>query len=157
MSGWGGGRCAEAHPKARWVVRVTWEPWRVLVGLIAIFPSTFAFAQDCSNPQTRMVTEQCAALHYEQSDAELNAIYNQIRSRLKSDAEAAAMLLNAQRNWLTFRDAECEFQSHKGFRGLRRLALNNCLDQLTQQRSAQLELYLNCQEGDIGCPVPSGN
>ena len=139
------------------VVGFIWGRRNLLASLVALFPAAVAFAQDCSKPPTRMFAEQCAAASYERTDAELNATYKAIQSRLENDPEATAHLLIAQRNWIAFRDAECMFQSEKDLGGLRRLTLNTCLDQLTQQRSAQLSLYLNCEDGDVGCPVLPGD
>ncbi|MBL6280539.1 DUF1311 domain-containing protein, partial [Micromonospora fiedleri] len=90
------------------------------------------------------------------ADNELNALYQQITGRLKSDPDRKKLLIGAQRSWIAFRDAECKF-SASGVEGgsVYPLIYSNCITELTRARVATFKNYLKCQEGDMGCPVPS--
>jgi len=99
---------------------------------------------------------QCASQQHAAADKELNALYQQITNRLKGDPDRKKLLLGAQRSWIAFRDAECKF-SASGVEGgsVYPLIYSNCVTELTQARVETFKTYLKCQEGDLGCPVPS--
>jgi len=94
----------------------------------------------------------------QKADAELNASYRQIRERLKGDAAKTDLLAKAERAWVAFRDAECAFAA-SGVEGgsVQPTVLAGCRADLTQKRVEELKEYLACEEGDLSCPVPSGN
>lgn len=90
------------------------------------------------------------------SDAELNSVYNQIAQRLRDDAETTKVLVAAQRSWVAFRDAECTLPNSRATDGgVYPMNYSMCLDGLTQLRTKELKVYLNCEEGDMRCPVPA--
>ena len=92
---------------------------------------------------------------FAKADTALNAAYREVENRLADDADGKARLVAAQRAWLTFRDAECRFQSGAVEGGSAApLAEASCKAALTESRTEQLNAYLNCEEGDITCPVP---
>ncbi|MGH6862282.1 MAG: lysozyme inhibitor LprI family protein, partial [Phyllobacterium sp.] len=95
---------------------------------------------------------------YQKSDAELNKLYRQIEARLKGDADTTKLLVSAQKAWVAFRDAECNFSS-SGVTGgsVYPFVSSSCLDGMTQSRITDLKGYLACTEGDMSCPVPSAN
>ena len=130
----------------------------LLTGVFILLYGSISFADECTNPQTQMALSDCAARSLEESDASLNLVYGELRKRLADDPDTTELLVNSQRNWMAFRDAECEFSSS----GVRTgsaypLMLSTCLDQLTQQRTSGLKVYLKCVEGDMGCPIPPEN
>jgi uncharacterized protein YecT (DUF1311 family) len=80
-------------------------------------------------------------LNYEASDKRLNEVYKQLISQLRG--EERALLSEAQIGWIKLRDKTCEFEVYKsrggtGYGGF----INECLDRLTKQRTAELEKYL---------------
>ena len=76
-------------------------------------------------------------------------------ARLKDDADTRKRLVQAQRDWIRFRDAECDFQTAGAAGGsVMPMLVAQCRDDLTQARVKAFEGYLNCEEGDLGCPVP---
>jgi uncharacterized protein YecT (DUF1311 family) len=129
----------------------------VLWALLWFFPFS-AMAQDCADPTDQVTMNACAQASFQRSDAELNSTYKKIMTLLADDPDAKAALVDAQRAWISFRDADCAF-SASGVAGGSAYAMiyTNCLDGTTQQRLGDLDYYLNCQEGDLSCPVPSGN
>ena len=90
------------------------------------------------------------------ADAELNALYRQITARLKDDQATTKLLVAAQRAWVAFRDAECDFSaSGVSGGGALGMILAICLDRLTSKRIDDFKNYLKCQEGALDCPVPA--
>ena len=129
-----------------------------LIGMLLVLPMSAALAEDCSSPQTQLAMNQCAAESLNKSDAGLNRAYGQIKQRLKGDHDATNLLIVSERSWVTFRDAECKFASVGVVTGsIYPMIFSSCLDRLTKARTAELKIYLNCEEGDMGCPVPPAN
>jgi uncharacterized protein YecT (DUF1311 family) len=119
--------------------------------LLAALP---AAAQDCPD-QSQSGLTQCAASAYKKTDAALNATYKQIMGRLKGDEATAKSLVTAQRAWIAYRDAECDFLTSGAAGGtIQPMLVAQCLDTLTSQRVDDLKALLNCEEGDLSCPVP---
>lgn len=103
---------------------------------------------DCSNledlPQTGL--NFCAYSEFETADAELNAVWVNLRAELRSnEAETAEFsgwfekALLAQRNWLAYRDSQCEAEAFS-FNGgsMQSMAVSGCLTRLTNARVAEL-------------------
>lgn len=102
----------------------------------------------------RMRVDPAADL--ETADRELNDVYRQVEGRLSDDPDATSRLLHAQRAWIAFRDAECTFQSSGEDGGsVAPIIVAGCRANLTMDHTAQLKVYLNCEEGDLSCPVPA--
>ena len=123
---------------------------------LALVPATIVHAQDCANAGTQAAMNICADQAYKKSDAELNAIYRQISGRLKDDKDSTRLLVSAQKSWLAFRDAECAFSTSASAQGsIYPMLVAQCRDGMTRKRTAELKVYLQCEEGDLSCPVPS--
>ncbi|MCX2545253.1 lysozyme inhibitor LprI family protein [Pseudomonas sp. COW5] len=129
---------------------------RLLLALTPfLFTSVAHAAVDCANASDQATMNQCAGQEYKAADKELNAVYQQITARLKDNAEGKKLLISAQRAWIGFRDAECNF-SASGVAGgsVYPLIYSNCLTSVTKVRIEALKQYLKCEEGDLSCPVP---
>ena len=134
----------------------------VLTAAMVLATQAFAFAQDemdkCLDAESQSVMNECADTVFKESDKKLNTLYKQIESRLSDDADTKKLLVQAQRDWVKFRDAECSFQTAAAVGGSVLPALvAMCMDGLTQTRVKDFEGYLNCEEGDLSCPVPAAN
>ena len=117
-----------------------------------------AVAQSCGDFETQWEINDCAGQLFKRSDAELNRLYHEIKARLADDSDSLGLLVEAQRGWIVFRDAECAFSANGVKTGsVYQFIHAMCLDQLTQARIAQLKYYLSCEEGDMSCPVPWAN
>ncbi|MGH6760220.1 MAG: lysozyme inhibitor LprI family protein [Phyllobacterium sp.] len=124
-----------------------------LICLALITPSR---AQDCDNAESQHELNECAGASYKKSDKALNAAYQNILKRLKNDAETKKLLTQAQRAWISYRDAECTFATAASADGsIYPMLVASCKDELTQTRTKDLKTYLSCEEGDMSCPVPS--
>jgi len=128
---------------------------RLLLALTPLLFTSMAFAVDCENASDQATMNQCAAQQNAAADKELNALYQQITSRFKSNPDGKKQLVGAQRAWVAFRDAECRF-SASGVEGgsVYPLIYGNCTTELTKARVQTFKQYLKCQEGDLSCPVP---
>ncbi len=107
-------------------------------------------APDCSDPQTQMDMNQCAAADLEAADGELQTAYDRLVSRLSKEDKAA--LRTAERAWIGFRDAWCDFQA-AGVEGgsMYPQVVASCLAEETRRQSARLSQQLDCEEGDVTC------
>jgi uncharacterized protein YecT (DUF1311 family) len=113
-------------------------------------------AEDCDAPnRSQADVNNCYGNLYKASDAQLNALYTQIGGRLKDAKETTRLLVTAERAWVAFRDAECDF-SASGVAGVPVFGMIHaiCLDRLTNKRIDDYRTYLKCQEGALDCPVP---
>ncbi|WP_027925509.1 lysozyme inhibitor LprI family protein [Pseudomonas sp. URMO17WK12:I12] len=130
---------------------------RFFLALAPVLFTSMAFAVDCDNATDQATMNQCAAQQNAAADKELNALYQQITTRLKAEPERKKLLVGAQRAWVAFRDAECKF-SASGVEGgsVYPLIYSSCTTDLTKARVQTFRNYLKCQEGDVGCPVPGG-
>jgi len=119
----------------------------------------FAFAQDkCADAEDQATMNECADASFKESDKKLNELYKQIEARLSDDADTKKLLVQAQRDWVKFRDAECSFQTAGSAGGSAiPMLIAMCMDGLTQSRINDFEGYLNCEEGDLSCAVPAAN
>jgi len=127
-----------------------------LAGVVAVtLAAGHGTAQDCSAPADQQAMTACAGMAFEAADAELNARYREVVARLSGNPEARDLLVQAQRAWIAFRDGECAFAS-AGVAGgsIHPMIVTSCRTRLTEARTADLEGYLACAEGDLACPLP---
>ena len=103
---------------------------------------------DCIDPQSQMEMTYCAAVDYEKADADLNAIWPEIVAAARASDEYVAeqvagtdvpttleALRAAQRAWIKFRDAQCEYEAYEMFGGTGQPMLGSlCLARLTRER-----------------------
>lgn len=103
---------------------------------------------DCVDPQTQFELTYCAGVDYELADAQLNALWPDIVAAAKSNDENVAELARergvpttlealrtAQRAWITFRDAQCEYEAYEMFGGSGQPMVGSlCLARLTRER-----------------------
>ena len=107
-------------------------------------------ALDCDNAQTQTEMNICAAEEFAASDAELNAQWELTAAAMKAlDAETDRetdkqpghfeTLLEGQRAWLKFRDAQCLAESFKARGGsMQPLLVSQCKTYMTELRIEQL-------------------
>ncbi|MBZ9711493.1 lysozyme inhibitor LprI family protein [Mesorhizobium sp. ESP7-2] len=116
-----------------------------------------ARAADCANAQDQATMNQCAGKDFGAADKKLNDAYKQIMDRLKDNAASRKLLVDAQRAWVAFRDAECKFQGGPIDTAgtVYPMVVANCQTSLTNGRLKDFQTYLNCPEGELNCPVPT--
>jgi uncharacterized protein YecT (DUF1311 family) len=128
-----------------------------LVLAVPLFAGAAQAADDCANAQDQATMNQCAGKDFVAADKKLNDAYKQIEGRLKDDAASKKLLVDAQRAWVAFRDAECNFQGGPIDQAgtIYPMVVANCQTSLTNDRLSDFKTYLNCPEGEINCPVPT--
>ncbi len=96
---------------------------------------------DCKNAVDQVNLNVCAWGVFQHEDDRLNQVYGAYRQTLAPDERAS--LTTAQKAWLTFRDAECHFETLEHFdRLIHAMEYADCLSELTQQRRKRLESLL---------------
>jgi len=128
----------------------------LLAACLAGMTGTAYAANECDNPQDQGTLTECADKAFRKSDADLNKLYKQIEARAKGDADKAKLLVTAQRAWIAFRDAECDFASSSSAGGsIYPMLVLQCRDGMTQARIKEFRAYLTCRDDDLQCPLPA--
>lgn len=111
---------------------------------------------DCSNPLDQYSLSYCAAVDYENADAELNRLWPEVVAAAKSNDEYVGemarargvpttleALRTAQHAWIAFRDAQCEYEAYEVFGGTMQPMVGSlCLARLTNERIEVLKTAL---------------
>lgn len=96
---------------------------------------------DCTNPQTQMDMNRCAALDLAKATDGINASYQALMRRL--DPGQQAELKAIQRQWISFKDRNCAFDASFVEGGsMQPLVRDACLTALTRERTQQLDTWL---------------
>jgi uncharacterized protein YecT (DUF1311 family) len=127
---------------------------RTAAVLAALVPLPAAAA--CGPDASQSELDACAAAGFRAADRKLNGLYAAMKGRLKGgDAGTTRLLTLSQRAWVAWRDAECDFAA-SGVAGgsVYPTIRDQCLTELTAARIADFRHYLDCEEGDLSCPLP---
>ncbi|WP_455816202.1 lysozyme inhibitor LprI family protein [Pseudomonas cerasi] len=125
---------------------------KMLTLCLALFPCSQLMAADCNNAQTQSEMNQCAFADYKKADKELNSTYQ--KALKMTSGEQQNLLQSAQKKWISYRDADCKFQTYKSSDGsVNPMNTAICLQNKTEQRTKELQSMLNCPEGDVSCPL----
>lgn len=124
----------------------------IVIAATLLFSSA-ALAEDCNNAQTQADMNACASNQYKDADAKLNAAYGTAMKRAPDATKA--LLKTAQQKWIALRDADCALIG-SGTEGgsVQPMIHAQCMTDKTVERTAWLESLLNCEEGDLSCPLP---
>lgn len=125
-----------------------------IIAVLCLLPLPALAAEDCSRLSTQQEMNICAARNLDVADAALNEAYRKIEARLGKDTAPLGQLRDAQRAWIAFRNAECAFAA-SGVEGgsIYPMIHADCLREATEARTAALQTYLDCAEGDLSCPL----
>lgn len=105
----------------------------------------------CDDPQNQHDMNACASIDFQRADAELNRVWARaIAGAREADRELdrefdqrpteEATLREAQRAWITFRDAHCTVEGYHEARGgsMETMVYEGCRAALTRERIQQL-------------------
>lgn len=117
--------------------------------LALLLCATGAQAQqvNCADPVTQLDMNYCADLAWKLADEDLNLAYSMARTLMQqtdaalsaADRGAEVALRDAQRAWITFRDAACSAEGYVYFGGsIRPLVVSRCLERMTRARTEEL-------------------
>lgn len=125
-----------------------WQPAMALAAFLALpiaataqsstedeYTGRFGKCMDASGGVTVEILN-CLADEFATQDARLNGAYSDARRDLSEERQQ--VLLNAQRHWIAYRDANCDFYATIGGT-LAQIASNDCLLRETAERAAELE------------------
>jgi uncharacterized protein YecT (DUF1311 family) len=120
--------------------------WFAIAAIVTFAAASVASAQS----QAEMNDKE--ARDYRKADQTMNELYQRL---LKAyDPQSKALLIQAQRAWIAFRDADCKLATHASGQGsVFPMLQANCLAGITNQRIKDLRYLATCQEGDLTCPV----
>ena len=128
--------------------------WSVLAMLLML--AAPAWALDCKTATNQASLNECAGKDFKAADDQLNALYKQAQDRLAHPAtpDAKALLTEAQRAWIAFRDAECKFRSSDSEGGsIYPMTVLGCRTEITLKRVADFKHYLSCKPEEGDCPT----
>ena len=121
----------------------------LMVGLFVTLSTAFAAEKELSAEYSACLDKaggvtfdmiDCIAAETGRQDERLNNNYKRLMSKLSSDRKKA--LLEAERAWITFRDANCQFYGDPQRGTSARLSANECVLNATAQRANELKLLL---------------
>ncbi|MCU6671014.1 lysozyme inhibitor LprI family protein [Enterobacteriaceae bacterium H4N4] len=129
---------------------------RLLIAGAALLLSGNALADECANANTQTEMNACSAQQYQAADKKLNQTYQAASKR--AETAQRELLKKAQQAWITLRDADCAFIG-SGTEGgsIQPMIVNQCLAEKTLEREAFLASLMQCEEGDLSCPLPPAN
>jgi uncharacterized protein YecT (DUF1311 family) len=109
---------------------------------------------NCKSPDLNQIDlDNCAGQDFTASDAKLNALYKTLMS--KYDAPNQAKLRTAEKAWLIYRDAECDYETNGTAGGTINPMMDTmCRTTKTDARIKELTAQLKCAEGDMSCNAP---
>lgn len=129
---------------------------RVLIAGAALLLSASALADECASASTQTDLNTCTAQQYQTADKKLNQTYQAAMKR--AAAPQKELLKKAQQAWIALRDADCAFAGSGSEGGsVQPMIINQCMTEKTAEREAYLASLMQCEEGDLSCPLPPGN
>ncbi|RAU38789.1 lysozyme inhibitor LprI family protein [Enterobacter sp. RIT418] len=125
---------------------------RFIIAGTAMLLSASALANECDKATTQLELNTCSAQQYQAADKKLNQTYQAAIAR--AAAPQRDLLKKAQQAWITLRDADCAFIG-SGTEGgsVQPMIMNQCLAEKTVEREAFLASLMQCEEGDLSCPL----
>jgi uncharacterized protein YecT (DUF1311 family) len=108
-------------------------------------------APDCNTPTSQTIMNRCAYDDFLAANgAQVKVLKGLTQSLAALDQKR---LRSAQKSWIAWRTAECEFETGGSSGGsVHELASWRCAAKLTRERTLVLDKLANCPEGDIACP-----
>ncbi|MER1634816.1 lysozyme inhibitor LprI family protein [Enterobacter cloacae] len=125
---------------------------RVFLAGAALLLSASALADECDNATTQLKLNTCSAQQYQAADKKLNQTYQSAIKR--AAAPQRDLLKKAQQAWIALRDADCNFIG-SGTEGgsVQPMIISQCLTEKTVEREAFLASLMQCEEGNLSCPL----
>jgi uncharacterized protein YecT (DUF1311 family) len=97
---------------------------------------------NCTNSQTQLEMNQCAAKAAQNADRELNRVYKLVQAKYRG-SRLEPQLVDAQLAWIRFRDLKCRFASNRYKGGsIAPMVYSRCLERTTRQQTDELKNYL---------------
>ncbi len=125
----------------------------MILSLLAMAAAQADQPLNCANPITQADMNQCTAREFQRADDEMNRVWAEARAAMqRSDRETAeyrdpsdtrpgyyAALLESQRAWLRYRDAQCLIEGYAARGGsMEPMLVSGCQRALTVARTQAL-------------------
>ena len=125
---------------------------RFIIAGAELLLSASTLADECDNATTQLELNTCSAQQYQAADKKLNQTYQSAIKR--AAAPQRDLLKKAQQAWIALRDADCNFIG-SGTEGgsVQPMIISQCLTEKTVEREAFLASLMQCEEGDLSCPL----
>ncbi|AUH51552.1 hypothetical protein CXB49_12340 [Chromobacterium sp. ATCC 53434] len=119
----------------------------VLLALLAASHAALAEDDPCKDAKNTLETNECMQRQFDGQDKLLNQRYQSLLQKLRDGEEAAAgkdkpstMLIQAQRKWIAYRDADCDTKYRIYIGGtIRNAVYLGCKIERTEQRIKELD------------------
>jgi uncharacterized protein YecT (DUF1311 family) len=112
--------------------------------------SSWAQQAECSNAPTQIAMDECIGKNLKAADQKLNETYRALLAKVSKDG--AEQLRRAQRAWVGWRDAQCEFDNMSTRGGsIHSSMVAMCVEHFTREQTKHLDEQLHCKEGDLAC------
>lgn len=108
-------------------------------------------AVDCSKtPGTQSALNACAFQDFEAATAAYSAVYKTLSQSVGN--QQRKLLRQVQTEWIQYRVKACEFEK-SGIEGgsAAPMVTWQCQARMTRERTAELQRFLDCKEGDLSC------
>lgn len=129
---------------------------RTTLLLAALLVAAPALADECDNAGTQTELNSCTAKQYQAADKKLNIAWQSALER--AGPQQQPLLKKAQQTWIALRDADCALLSSASEGGsVQSMLVNQCLTEKTAEREAFLVSLMQCEEGDLSCPLPANH
>jgi uncharacterized protein YecT (DUF1311 family) len=137
---------------------------RLFVTLPFLLVTTSGLCQSAESPcwKTAMAQSEmtrCAGLDARDTDADLNHVYQELLSKLKSDENATNKLRTAQRAWIAFKDAHLQElypaqDKQREYGSMYSMCYAQVSTAMTKERTSQLRKIL---DGKDPCAISGGS
>jgi len=109
------------------------------IALLLLCFSNSSFAQ------TQLEMNETANTNYKKADAQLNKVYKQLMSII--DKNEKLLLIQAERDWVKFRDSHCKFEASQYEGGsMKPLVYSTCLEAVTRKRIAEIKASIKARD-----------
>lgn len=120
---------------------------------VALASAAHSEPNDCDKIPSYNDMTECFIKAAQSADTQLNSAYRKILAKVGKGG-VRTLIVDAQRRWLAFRDAQCTLEGYGTTGGsIHPTVMHNCVERLTSARVKDLEYLLTCQEGDLSCPT----
>lgn len=99
-------------------------------------------------------TSGCANSAVQRTESEMESLYQQLLKQHGHGSVLHKRLINTQRTWHSFRDAECEYLTTYGEqKGRHAENYDRCVQAMTEQRIRALQHYQQCDQAADDCTI----
>lgn len=93
---------------------------------------------------------KCADSDFKKEEKKQEALLRKLMAKISPKGKVK--LKEAQKNWVTYRKSQCEFEVFGYITGsIHPMVYTNCLERLTYEQNKKIRHQLNCVEGDLSC------